>query len=127
MRDPFIMDALPTGNDGDIIDPIRENFISPDCPQRPDQHRVRVGLELMPLDSLRMIGTLEEENKKNNTLWALVLASDGTVYRIQQGEFIGQNSGKIINIEEHKMELQELLPKKEGCWTETVTTLELIN
>jgi type IV pilus assembly protein PilP len=126
MRDPFISFMAPppeqferpggqtTGKD----DP------KPGCPG-PDRHRVRVGLELMPLDSLRMVGTLVEEKEKENPLWALVMASDGTLYRVQRGEFIGQNSGKIVNIEEQKMELRELLPNREGCWTETMTTLEL--
>jgi type IV pilus assembly protein PilP len=125
MRDPFIpfMDAQQTDITVGLKTPTGKETKGP-CPG-PDPHRVRVGLELMPLDSLRMVGTLEEEKEKDKTLWALVMASDGTIYRVKQGEFIGQNSGKIINIEENKIELQELLPNKEGCWTETATTLEL--
>jgi type IV pilus assembly protein PilP len=48
---------------------------------RPDTTRRKEELEAFPLDSLRMVGTII---MKAN-LWALVKASDNTIYRVQVG------------------------------------------
>ncbi len=122
MRDPFL--PFMESQQQDI--PLQQQTLqvtqgsNVNCP-RPDPYRVRAGLELFPLDALQMVGTVEQD--KN--LWALIVASDNTIYRVQIGDYMGQNSGKIINIEENKIELLELIPNKEGCWTETLNTLNL--
>lgn len=123
MRDPFIAFMDAPQDKGITVGPLTAGDDSgekKECP-RPDPHRVRVGLELMPIDSLRMVGILEE----GNIVWGLVVASDGTIYRVQPGDYLGQNSGKIVNIDENKIELIELIPDKQGCWKETLTTLAL--
>jgi type IV pilus assembly protein PilP len=91
------------------------------CPS-PQSHRVRVGLELMPLDALQMVGTLEIDG----TLWALVKSTgDGTIYRVKQGTYMGENYGQIINISELRIEVLEHLPDGKGCWKEEVASLSL--
>ncbi|OQW95426.1 MAG: hypothetical protein BWK79_02500 [Beggiatoa sp. IS2] len=91
------------------------------CPQ-PDRNRVRVGLELLPLDSLRMVGTLKDQD---NVLWALVITSDGTIYRVKSGDYMGLNYGQIISITEAKVELTELYSDGKGCFVEQITPLAL--
>ncbi len=92
------------------------------CPSRPDANRVRVGLEEMPLDALQMVGTMT----KQGTLWALVAStSDGTLYEVKQNDYMGENYGQIINISEDQIDILELLPDGNGCWTQEVTTLRL--
>jgi len=122
MRDPFIpfMEAQQQDLNFQGLEQAQQGDKKANCPH-PDPHRVRVGLELMPLDSLKMTGTLEQDK----VLWALILASDGTIYRVRSGDFMGLNSGKVISIEETKVELLELIPNREGCWDETVTSLTL--
>ena len=61
---------------------------------RPDTSRRKEELEAFPLDSLRMVGTVV---MKTN-LWALVKASDKTIYRVRVGNYMGKNYGKIIRI-----------------------------
>ena len=61
-----------------------------------------------------MIGTV---NMKSN-LWALVRSADKTVYRVREGNYMGQNYGKIIRISLDKIELMEIVPDKPGTWRE---------
>ncbi len=88
---------------------------------RPDTSRRKEELEAFPLDSLRMVGTV---TMKSN-LWGLVKASDKTIYRVQVGNYMGKNYGKIIRILTDKIELMEIVPDKPGTWREQQTSLAL--
>jgi type IV pilus assembly protein PilP len=55
-----------------------------DCLQ-PDPNRNRESLERYPIDNLLMQGTISTNSDK----WALVQASDRTVYRITKGQYMG--------------------------------------
>ena len=73
---------------------------------KPDTERRKEELEAYSLDTLRMVGTLT--NAKG--LWGLIKAKDGTIHRVQVGNHMGQNYGKIIRILEDKIELMEIVP-----------------
>ena len=88
---------------------------------RPDIHRPLEPLESFPLDTLRMVGTLEKENR----FWALVRASDGAVHRVQTGNHLGQNYGKILEISNNRIQLIEILPDGMGGWIERESELAL--
>jgi type IV pilus assembly protein PilP len=68
-----------------------------------------------------MVGTVV---MKSN-LWGLVKASDGTIYRVQVGNHMGKNYGKIIRISPDKIELMEIVPDKPGTWREQQTSIAL--
>lgn len=88
---------------------------------KPDTSRRKEELEAFPLDSLIMVGTVI---MKAN-LWGLVKASDKTIYRVQVGNYMGKNYGKIIRILTDKIELMEIVPDKPGTWREQQTSLAL--
>jgi type IV pilus assembly protein PilP len=89
---------------------------------RPDQNRPHEALEDFPLDTLRMVGTMQQ---KGDT-WALVLASnDGTIHRLQPGNHLGQNYGKITAISEYEVALTEIVPDGLGGWMERQASLAL--
>lgn len=88
---------------------------------KPDTERRKEELEAYSLDTLRMVGTLT--NQKG--LWGLVKAKDGTIHRVQVGNHMGQNYGKIIRILEDKIELMEIVPDKPGTWREQQASLAL--
>jgi len=73
--------------------------------QQPDLARPKEPLEEFPLDSLKMVGTITQNNK----VWALVVAPDGTVYPVTLGNRIGQHFGKIVKIRADQLELLESL------------------
>jgi len=111
IRDPFMQNdkiEIPEESKGD-------NGI------RPDTTRAKEELEKYELDSLRMVGTINQESQ----LWGLVRASDGTIHRVRVGNHIGRNYGKIIRIKESQIELLEIIPEAAGGWRERKASLEL--
>ncbi len=90
--------------------------------EREIRNRNREELEQFELDSLRMVGTLDNEN--NN--WGIVLDPDGVVHRVSVGNYIGLNIGKIINVYEDRIELREIVQDSSGRWEEREAALALI-
>jgi type IV pilus assembly protein PilP len=80
----------------------------------PDPNRTPEFLESFPLDTLRMVGTLEQSGQ----LWALIKTPDATVQRVAQGNYIGQNNGKITLISDASITLMEIVPDGFGGWRE---------
>jgi type IV pilus assembly protein PilP len=87
----------------------------------PDSNRRKEVLEAFPLDTLRMVGTLEQ-NKK---LWALIVDPNGAVYRLSKGNYLGQNHGRIDGITIDKVILTEIVPDPNGGWRERPTSIGL--
>ena len=88
----------------------------------PDFNRNREELEGFPLDGLRMVGTLQREEET----WAVVLAADATIHRVQIGNYLGQNHGKIVNIQEDRVDLIEIARDARGRWQERPASLALL-
>ena len=88
---------------------------------QPDTTRRKEELEAFPLDVLKMVGTV---SMKSN-LWGLIKADDGTLHRVQVGNYMGKNYGKIIRISLDKIELMEIVPDKPGSWREQQTSLAI--
>lgn len=78
-------------------------------------------LENFELDSLRMVGILEDKS----ILWGIVLDNQGVVHRVQVGNYLGRNFGKILNIQEDKIDLREIIKDSLGRWEEREATLAL--
>lgn len=77
---------------------------------RPDPNRRKEELESYSLDSLRMVGTLEQDEET----WGLIKTNDGTIHRVAPGNYMGLNDGKITRVSEEKIELIELVPTGSG-------------
>ena len=100
----------------DAIDPNANNnanALPPGC-IRPDTYRNKEPLEGFPLDSLTMVGTLEE----GNSMWALISDPQKIVHMIKVNNYIGQNYGKITSIIENKVDVVELYSDEIGCYFE---------
>jgi type IV pilus assembly protein PilP len=114
LRDPF--KPIDHSEEEAVVETGVGNGIKPDLSRRKEE------LEAFPLDSLRMVGTIV---MKSN-LWGLVKASDKTIYRVQAGNYMGKNFGKIIRIQPDKIELMEIVPdNKPGTWREQQTSIAL--
>jgi type IV pilus assembly protein PilP len=93
----------------------RRSPFAPDVPERsiageaagmgPDQNRPREFLEAEPLDALTMVGTLR--NARGN--YGLIQDSEGRVHRVTVGNYMGQNHGRIMNITESEILLDEIV------------------
>jgi type IV pilus assembly protein PilP len=86
----------------------------------PDQNRKKEPLEAYPLDSLKFVGTLNEGYK----IWGLIKLPDGQVSRVKVGEYMGQNYGRVLNINVNFIKLEETT-KNSGAWEKHVTTINL--
>lgn len=87
----------------------------------PDPTRRKEELESYSLDSLRMVGTLEQ----TETRWALVKTSDATIYRVKAGNYLGRNHGQISRITETEIELTEIVADGQGGFRERQASLAL--
>lgn len=85
----------------------------------PDQFRRQEELEAFPLDSIRMRGTLRQQD----TMWGLVTTQDGVIHRVKVGNYMGQNHGQIMRISEEKIELTEIVPDGKGGYRERRASL----
>jgi Tfp pilus assembly protein PilP len=93
----------------------------PNCWQ-PEPNRNRVDAELVSLESLKMKGFF----KRNQTVWGiLVNQPNGTVYKVQRGDYVGQNYGKVLNITEDLIELKEMVDDGKGCFQERKAFVKL--
>jgi type IV pilus assembly protein PilP len=111
--EPFYLDPPRPTDDGTTA--VSDNGISPNF------DRNREELESYPLDALRMMGTLE----KGEQFWAILRDPDTIIHRVQVGNFIGQNNGKITGISEDRIELLEIIPDGRGGWEERQAELAL--
>ena len=88
---------------------------------RPDQKRNREFLEGFSLDTLKMVGTL----KAANGFFGLIQSKDGLVHKVQPGNYLGQNDGKITEIVGSKISLIEIVPDGLGGYIERPASLAL--
>jgi len=79
---------------------------------RPEASRRREPLESYPVDALKMVGLLQQRAQT----WGLVRDPDGTIHRVQPGNYAGQNHGKIIKVSETKIHIEELVPDGLSGW-----------
>ena len=78
-------------------------------------------LERSELDSLRMVGIMEN----NDELWGIIRDFAGAVHRIQIGNYMGTNFGKVLNIQEDRIDLREIVKNPQGRWEERQATVAL--
>ena len=87
----------------------------------PNPNRVPEYLESFPLDTLRMVGTMSQDQEN----WALIQTPDNTIQRVLTGNFLGQNNGKITDVNEDGVELVEIIPDGFGGWRERESSIAL--
>ncbi len=110
----------------------RRSPFMPDTPQRrvnpdpnaidaPDPNRPREFLEQFPLDTLRMVGTLNVRG----TNFGLVQGADGLIHRVTVGNHMGQNYGRITSISASEIRLVEIVPDGLGGYLERPAAIGL--
>jgi type IV pilus assembly protein PilP len=87
---------------------------------RPDLTRRKEVLEAFPLESLKMVGAMQQRG----TFFAIIKA-DANLHRVKVGNYMGQNFGKITNITETEVMLQEMIEDGSGDYAYRDSTLVL--
>jgi type IV pilus assembly protein PilP len=90
---------------------------------RPDIDRAKEVLEDFPLDTLRLKGTIDD---KEGIKWGLIFAPDNTIHRVIEGNYMGQNHGRIISVSDQTIELTEIVPDGLGNYIERSSAITLI-
>lgn len=123
---PYLRFAYPEH----VIDPFDASVLEPEAPPPPpegdstvqiDTTRVPEFLESFPLDSLRMVGTVERDSTK----WALVRIPEGTVQTVKEGNYLGQNYGRVMDISDVKMSMIETVSNGLGGYEEREISITL--
>ncbi len=112
LRDPFVASV-------DLTEKSNNNANA----LRPDQRRPKQPLEIFPLDTLSMVGILEQQNN----LWGLIKDPQNVVHRVQVGNYIGQNEGRITEITDTDIRLVEIIPDGIGGYIERDASIAIGN
>ena len=116
--EPFTYNAF------DLPDPFKPRKIEPvkgGSKLAPDLNRRKEPLEAYPLESLQMVGTLQ----RGKNTYALVRTTEKDVYQIKVGNYMGQNFGVVVEINDGEVRLKELVQDGAGDWTERSSTIQL--
>ena len=84
-------------------------------------HTNREELEQFPIDALRMVGIMENDEQ----MWGIIRDPEGSVHRVRTGNYLGMNYGKILSIAEDGIEVREIIKNAQGEWEERNTEVAL--
>lgn len=90
----------------------------------PDFTRPQEYLERFSLEALRFKGTLVRQDGKG-PLYALIEDSNGGVQRVKEGNYLGKNQGKIIEITPSQVSIVEIVPDGRDGWVERPRSMTL--
>lgn len=99
------------------VELVQEEKEAPKSNVKPDFTRVKEYLETFRIENISMVGSMFGLNE-DPTLWALVKDGQGEVHRVQVGNYLGRNFGKIIDISETQIDLIEIVPSGKESWVE---------
>ena len=68
-----------------------------------------------------MVGTLAQ----SRSTFALIKTPDSNLFRVSRGNYLGQNFGRITDIDDVSVKLKEMVQDSAGDWIERVSTLQL--
>lgn len=114
---------------GDALDPFNPNKLLAELARaaasrgggiKPDLDRRKELLESYPLDTVKMVGTLQ----KGGIIYAL-LQIDRAVHQVRSGQHVGQNYGLITGVSENAVNVKEIVQDATGDWVERMSKLEL--
>ena len=90
----------------------------------PDQNRPRSYLEQFSIDDLHMVGTIGKTDQKS--VWSLILDDNGEIHRVSVGDYIGLDFGKVVAVNEQRVDVIEIISNGRGGWMQRPRTLELV-
>ncbi|MBQ0937338.1 pilus assembly protein PilP [Ideonella paludis] len=84
-------------------------------------HRLRIcqPLEFFPLDSLRVGAILGQGGR----FQAIVVSPDGVAWRLKEGDYLGQDFGRIFRISSSEIDLREIVQDENDEWNERRSAL----
>lgn len=115
--DPFASSKIEPNSQNDRDGAGKGGKFRPNFEAREERNNL---LEKYPLESIKMIGFLNVNHQP-----MAVVHVDKHVKQVKRGDYIGQDFGIVIEINEQQMVLKELVQDSAGDWTERTSTLQL--
>jgi len=88
---------------------------------KPDELRPKEYLEQFNISAITMVGTVT----KDGEMWGLVDDGTSNIHRVQVGNYMGRNHGKVYHIDKGRIDLKEIIPNGPDQWVERPKTLQL--
>jgi type IV pilus assembly protein PilP len=115
LQEPFSTEKLASALRGSpAVTPGNSTLIEPELNRR------KQPLEAYPLDTMLMVGSLDQQGQ----LVALVKV-DALLYQVRPGSYLGQNYGRVKRITETEIVLREIVQDSAGEWIERPAALQL--
>lgn len=89
----------------------------------PNLSRQLQPLESYAIESLNMKGSMRGQNGQ---ILALIQTPDGEIERVQQGNYMGMNQGRIVEITPTRIDLLEIVPDGRDGYIERPRSLVLV-
>ena len=86
----------------------------------PELARRKQPLEAFPLDAMAMVGSLMQGGKP-----VALVRVNNLLYQVRPGDYLGQNYGKVLKINETEVALREIVQDAVGEWIERPASLQL--
>ncbi|WP_028604532.1 pilus assembly protein PilP [Ottowia thiooxydans] len=86
----------------------------------PELNRRKEPLESHPLDTMVMVGSLERKGQR-----VALVKVDSLLYQVRQGNYLGQNYGRVMKVAEGEITLREIVQDAAGEWIERSAALQL--
>jgi type IV pilus assembly protein PilP len=87
---------------------------------RPDETRVKQFLEGFNIEAFEMVGTLS-----NGSGFFALVSGAGGVHRVKVGDYLGRNHGRVVAVDESKIDVIEIVPDGDQGWLERPRSLTL--
>lgn len=87
---------------------------------KPDESRVREFLEGFNIEVFEMVGSLS-----NSTGRFALVSGAGGVHRVKVGDYLGRNHGRVVALDDTKIDVVEIVPDGDGGWLERPRSLVL--
>ncbi len=111
---PYIYNAAQLRSPFEPPAVVQKREIAAKSNVKPDLNRQKQRLENYDFASLSMVGTI----KRRNVLWALIRDPDGSIERVREGYYVGRNHGKIVSVDDQKIDVVEIVPNGVSVWLE---------
>lgn len=86
----------------------------------PELARRKQALEAFPLDAMAMVGSMVRDGKP-----VALVRVNSLLYQVRTGDYLGQNYGRVMKIEETEVALREIVQDAVGEWIERTAALQL--
>ena len=87
---------------------------------KPDTHKTQF-LERFNITSLKMVGLFQQKAES----WALIEDPEGGVHRVQPGDYLGMDNGRIKHINNLSVEILEIVSNGATGWLPRPRTLSI--